>query len=137
MNNETQGSNNHSNDSAQQVDELKPARRFPVELAFDFKRNYARQTSKAEVRNISLTGALIKTDQQLKPSEKINVYLSLSGRVRKVAARVIWVNEKGVGLQFQPFNNRDLQIVDDIIYYATEKTSSTKSLLETILNKVA
>src|ERR1051326_6955661 len=53
----------------------KPAPRYNVDLAFEFKRNYARQSSKAEVRNISLTGALIKTDMPLKPSEKLNVYL--------------------------------------------------------------
>jgi hypothetical protein len=111
--------------------------RFNVELNFEFKRNYARQISKAEVRNISLTGALIKTELPLRPSEKLNVYLTVSGRTRKVAAKVVWVGDRGVGLQFQPFNSRDLQIVDDIIYYATEKSSSTKTLFDTILNKVA
>ena len=111
--------------------------RFNVDLNFEFKRNYARQISKAEVRNISLTGALIKTEIPLRPSEKLNVYLTVSGRTRKVSAKVVWVGDRGVGLQFQPFNSRDLQIVDDIIYYATEKTSSTKSLFDSILNKVA
>jgi hypothetical protein len=115
----------------------KPAHRHSVELAFEFKKNYSRTSSKAEVCNISLTGALIKTDQPLKPSEKLNVYLSVSGRTRKVSARVVWVGDRGVGLQFQPFNNRDLQIVDDIIYYATEKNESTKNLFDSILNKVA
>ncbi|MDZ4677345.1 MAG: PilZ domain-containing protein [Oligoflexia bacterium] len=114
-----------------------PAQRFNVELAFEIKRNYARQTNKAEVRNISLTGALVKTEQPLKLSEKIHVFLSVSGRTRKVVATVVWVGDKGAGLQFQPFNNRDLQIVDDIIYYATEKSSSNKDLLESILSKVA
>lgn len=115
----------------------KPAQRHNVELSFEFKKNYARATSKAEVCNISLTGALIKTDQPLKPSEKLNVYLTVSGRTRKVAAKVIWVGDRGVGVVFQPFNNRDLQIVDDIIYYATEKNESTKDLFGSILNKVA
>jgi hypothetical protein len=119
------------------TEQEKQAQRFNVELAFEIKRNYARQTNKAEVRNISLTGALIKTEQPLKPSEKVHVFLTVSGRTRKVAATVVWVGEKGAGLQFQPFNNRDLQIVDDIIYYATEKNSSNKSLLESILSKVA
>ncbi len=119
------------------LDDTKPAKRFSVDLAFEFKRNYARQVCKAEVRNISLTGALIKTELTLKPTEKINVYLSLSGRMRKVAATVVWVGDKGIGLRFQPFNNRDLQIVDDIIYYATEKTTSTRDLMDSILSKVA
>jgi hypothetical protein len=84
-----------------------------------------------------LTGALLKTDMTLKPSEKLNVFLTVSGRTRKVAAKVVWVGDRGVGVEFQPFNSRDLQIVDDIIYYATEKNTSTKSLFDTILNKVA
>jgi len=111
--------------------------RFSVDLNFEFKRNYARQISKAEVKNISLTGALIKTELPLRPSEKLNVYLTVSGRTRKVAAKVVWFGERGVGLQFQPFNSRDLQIVDDIIYYATEKNSGAKSLFDSILHKVA
>jgi hypothetical protein len=115
----------------------KPAPRFNVELAFEFKKNYARQNSKAEVRNISLTGALIKTEVPLKPAEKLNVYLTVSGRTRKVPAKVVWVGERGVGVQFMPFNNRDVQIVDDIIYYAVEKSESTKDLFGTILSKVA
>lgn len=120
-----------------ETSESVPQPRHSIELALEFKRNYARQSAKAEVQNISLTGALIKTTVSLKPSEKLNVYLTVSGRTRKVAARVVWVGDRGVGLEFQPFNNRDLQIVDDIIYYATEKNSSTKNLLDTILLKVA
>jgi hypothetical protein len=124
-------------ETTNQIERRDPSPRFNVDLAFDFKRNYARQTNKAEVRNISLTGALIKTEIPLKPSEKLNVYLTVSGRTRKVAAKVVWVGDRGVGVEFQPFNSRDLQIVDDIIYYATEKNSSTKSLFDSILNKVA
>jgi hypothetical protein len=124
-------------DNMEQDERRDVSPRFNVDLNFEFKRNYARQLSKAEVRNISLTGAFIKTEISLRPSEKLNVYLTVSGRTRKVAAKVVWVSNRGVGLQFQPFNSRDLQIVDDIIYYAAEKSSSTKSLFDTILNKVA
>jgi hypothetical protein len=114
-----------------------PSPRFNVDLAFEFKKNYGRQAVKAEVQNISLTGALIKTEVPLRPQEKLNVYLSVSGRTRKVSATVVWVGQRGAGLQFQPFNNRDLQIVDDIIYYATEKNSSQKDLLDSILSRVS
>ncbi|MCC6276983.1 MAG: PilZ domain-containing protein [Oligoflexia bacterium] len=117
--------------------EQKPAPRHNVELNFEFKRSYGRQTVLASVKNISLTGAFVSTDQPLRPSEKISVFLNVSGRSRKVAAKVVWVSEKGAGVQFQPFNNRDIQIVDDIIYYATEKTQSTRSLLDSILKRVA
>ena len=115
----------------------KPAKRHRVELKFEFKRSYARQPAQAEVKNLSLTGALIKIDQPLRPAEKISVFLAISGRTRKVNAEVIWAGDGVSGIKFLPFNNRDLQIVDDIIYYATEKSHSTKELLDTILNKVA
>lgn len=117
--------------------EEKPAHRHSVDLQFEYKKNYGRQTNLAQVRNISLTGALIKADTDLKPNEKINVFLTVQGRRRKVAAKVVWNKNGGVGVEFQPFNNRDLQIVDDIIYYATEKSSSNKSLMNSILSKVA
>ncbi len=113
------------------------AQRFKVELDLDFKCNYARDYNKASVKNISTSGALIQTDIPLKPAERINVFFKVSGRERKIAAHVVWIGEQGVGVKFDHFNNRDLQIVDDLIYFATEKTSSTKDLLDSILSKVA
>ncbi len=113
------------------------AQRFSVELDLDFKCNYARDYNKATIKNISVSGALITTDTPLKPDEKINVFFKVSGRERKVAAQVIWVGERGAGVKFNHYNNRDLQIVDDLIYFATEKSSSTKNLLQNILSKVA
>ena len=80
----------------EEMNEDSPAKRFSVELQFEIKRNYARQCRWAEIKNISATGALIRTDQPLKPSEKINVYLTVSGRTRKVAAKVVWVGERSV-----------------------------------------
>ena len=115
----------------------KPAQRHFVELKFEIKRSYARVPAPAEVKNLSLSGAFIRTEDPLKTAEKINVFLTVSGRTRRIAAQVIWVGERGAGIKFMPFNNRDLQIVDDIIYYATEKTQSTRDLLDTILSKVA
>lgn len=113
------------------------AQRFNVEVDLDFKCSYARDYSKAQIKNISVSGALIKTEVPLKPDEKINVYFRLSGRERKIPAKVVWVAERGVGIKFNHFNNRDIQIVDDLIYFATEKSSSVKDLLDNILSKVA
>ncbi len=113
------------------------AQRFSVEVDLDFKCNYARDFNKATIKNISTSGAMIRTDIPLKLSEKINVFFKVSGRERKVAAQVVWIGDRGIGVKFNHFNNRDLQIVDDLIYFATEKNSSTKDLLENILSKVA
>ena len=117
--------------------ETKPSPRIPIELEVEFKKNYAREASLGKIRNISLTGCFLNTGVPLKPEEKINVVLTVSGRIRKISAKVVWSSLRGAGIQFMPFNNRDLQIVDDIMYFATERTSSTKELLDNILKKVA
>lgn len=119
------------------MEDKSTAQRFSVDVDLDFKCNYARDFSKAQIKNISVSGALIKTDVPLKPEEKINVFFRLSGRERKIPAQVVWVTEKGAGIKFNHFNNRDIQIVDDLIYFATEKSSSVKDLLDNILSKVA
>src|SRR5688572_7806942 len=102
--------------------DTKPSPRIPLELDVEFKKSYARDAEAAKIRNISLTGCFLNTVVPLKPQEKINVILSVSGRVRKVSAQVIWTTSRGAGLKFLPFNNRDVQIVDDIMYFATEKS---------------
>lgn len=117
--------------------DTKPAQRFSIDFDLDFKCNYARDYNKAQIKNLSVSGALIKTDVALKQSEKINVFVRLSGRERKIPAEVVWIGDRGVGIKFNHFNNRDIQIVDDLIYFATEKGLSTSELLESILNKAA
>lgn len=115
----------------------KPAPRIPLELDVEFKKSYARQADAGKIRNISLTGCFLVTGAPLRPEEKINVTLTVSGRTRKITAKVVWCSQKGVGIQFQPFNNRDVQIVDDLMYFATEKSSTTRGLLDSILSKVS
>jgi hypothetical protein len=114
------------------------ATRHQISLELEFKRSYGRQSEKANIKSISINGALVQVDQPLRIGERLKVTLSVSDRVRKVPARVVYVGgEKEVGIRFEPFNNRDLQIVDDIIYFATEKSSTNRSLLENILSKVS
>ncbi len=115
----------------------KPAPRITVDVEIEFKKSYSRQADSAKIRNISLTGCFLNTEIPLRPQEKINVVLNVSGRTRKLTAKVVWCTQKGAGIVFQPFNNRDVQIVDDLMYFANEKSSSTKDLLANILNKVA
>ncbi|MBK9293645.1 MAG: PilZ domain-containing protein [Oligoflexia bacterium] len=119
------------------TDTKKPAERHNIDFDLDFKCNYARDFNKAQIKNLSVTGALIKTDVALKPDERINVFVRISGRERKIPAKVVWIGERGAGIKFNHFNNRDIQIVDDLIYFVTEKGLSTKDLLQNILNKAA
>lgn len=113
-----------------------PAPRTALHLGVSYKRNYARELSQATLKNISLSGAFLEFNgEPLRPLEKLTVTFSVSGRERKVAATVIWSNEFGSGVKFHPNNNRDVQIVDDLIYFVETKKIGTKSVLDEIFKK--
>lgn len=113
-----------------------PARRIPLALDINYKKSYARQDSKGIVSNISLTGAFIKTETaRLQASEKLCLYFEVSGRRRKIQATVVWINESGAGLSFMPFNNRDVQLIDDLMYFVESSRENRRSILETIFKK--
>lgn len=114
-----------------------PAPRTPLNLEVSFKRNYAREETKGTLKNISITGAFLEfAGGQVRANEKLNLVFVVAGRERKVAAHVIWVNSIGCGVKFNPTNNRDVQIVDDLIYFVENSRTDRRSLMETILKKV-
>lgn len=117
--------------------ENSPARRIPLYINVEFKKNYARQNSKGILKNISLSGAFLGGCMDCQAEDKLNVSFKVSGRLRNIQARVIWANSKGCGIQFIPVNNRDLQIVDDLMYFVESKRESTKTVLDSIFQKVA
>ena len=113
-----------------------PARRIPLTLDINYKKSYARQDSKGMLSNISLTGAFLKTDTgKLQTDEKLCLYFEVSGRRRKIQATVVWKNELGAGLSFLPFNNRDVQLIDDLMYFVESSRENRRSILETIFKK--
>jgi hypothetical protein len=84
-----------------------------------------------------MTGAFIETNEShLHANEKIKVTFNVRGRVRQVNAAVIWTRINGVGVRFQPFNNQDTQIVDDLIYFIESQRNSRRSVLDTIFEVV-
>ena len=119
--------------------EESPAPRLPLQLNINYRRNYARQNDLGSLKNISLTGAFLETEQTqlMSVDEKLTVKFEVSGRQREVHARIIWKNELGCGLEFQPDNNRDIQIVDDLMYFIESKKESKKSVFDIILSKVS
>ncbi len=119
--------------------ENKPvAPRTPLNIDVAFRRSYAREETKANLKNISLSGAfLFHSGEKLGPGEKVQLTFSVSGRERAVQAVVVWTNTKGSGVKFLPLNNRDVQIVDDLIFYVESKRTGTKSVLDQIFKKVA
>ncbi|UOF00339.1 PilZ domain-containing protein [Bdellovibrio reynosensis] len=115
-----------------------PAPRTPLNLEVSFKRNYARDEAKGTLKNISITGAFLEfTGGEVRPNEKLNLIFVVAGRERKVAAHVIWTNSQGCGVRFKPVNNRDVQIVDDLIYFIENNRDERRSVFDTILKKVS
>lgn len=121
------------------MEELKnPAPRTPLNIEVDYKRNYAREESSGILKNISLTGAFLQFQgESLKSGEKLSLKVKVSGRERLIPAKVIWSNSMGAGVRFMPTNNRDIQIVDDLIYFVEEIRKDTHDVLDNIFKKVS
>ena len=99
-----------------------PAPRTPLNLDVSFRRNYARQDITGILKNISLSGAFLEVESHdLRVEEKVNLTFIVGSRERKISAQIIWKNSYGAGIKFLPLNNRDVQIVDDLIYYVESK----------------
>lgn len=114
-----------------------PAPRTPLNLEVSFKRSYAREETKGTLKNISITGAFLEFHGgHVRANEKLNLVFVVAGRERKVAAHVIWTNSAGCGIKFMPANNRDVQIVDDLIYFVENHRTDRRSLIDSIFKKV-
>ncbi len=115
----------------------KTSPRIPLQLGIEFRRNYARQMVKGTLRNISLTGAFVETGTiDLQSADKLVLTLSVGGRRRKISATVIWKNQDGCGVRFKPFNNRDVQIVDDLMYFVENSRDTKRSVFDDIIKRV-
>jgi len=115
-----------------------PAPRTPLNLEVQFKRNYAREETIGTLKNISITGAFLEiVSEDVRTNEKLNLFFIVAGRERKIAAHVIWKNSEGCGVKFMPTNNRDVQIVDDLIYFVENGRLETRSVMDSIFKKVS
>lgn len=118
--------------------ESNTAPRIPISFEIEFKKNYCRQFSKGQLKNVSLSGAFLEqTENEFVAGDKLQLLMTVGSRSRKLNAIVVWKNNAGVGLRFSHSNNRDLQLIDDLMYFAENKRTSQKSLLGDIFNKVA
>lgn len=119
-------------------EEEKPAKRIPLAIGVAFKRNYARNLAQGTLLNISVSGAFLKIqNQDFQKDEKITLQFKVGSRERKLAAHVVWINEYGAGVQFIHNNNRDVQIIDDLMYYVEESRHDRKEVLKSIFDKVS
>jgi hypothetical protein len=116
-----------------------PAPRMPLQLDIEYRRRYSRRGEKGRLKNISLSGAFLELDPESIPDrdEKVVLNFTVSGRLRKVQASVIWKGPSGCGVKFHHGNNRDQQIVDDLMYYVENTKASQRTVLDSIFKKVA
>ncbi len=115
-----------------------PAHRVPLHLDISFKKIYSRAESDGTLKNISLSGAfLLHQGDTFRPNDKIHVKFKVADRERRISCRVVWVNGQGCGIKFIPTNNRDVQIVDDLIYFVETHRADKKEVLDTIFKNVS
>ncbi len=113
------------------------APRIALAVEVEFRKSYSRQFTLGTLRNISLTGAFLEeAGKDFIPGDKLQMTLNVGSRVRKLAAEVVWRSQRGVGVKFHHTNNRDIQIVDDLMYFAENKRESQKDVLGDIFDKV-
>lgn len=117
--------------------ERQVAPRISLSMDIEYRKSYSRNQSQGTLRNISLTGAFLeKETADFIPGDKLQLVLNVGSRVRKLVAEVIWKGQKGVGVKFHHSNNRDIQIVDDLMYFVLNKRESQKDVLGDIFDKV-
>jgi hypothetical protein len=113
-----------------------PAPRIPLQMQIEYRKSYGRQNAKGILKNISLTGAFLETETiELAPEDKVVLEFVVSERRRKMSATIIWKNSKGCGVQFHPFNKRDTQIVDDLMYFVQNRREFRRGLLDDIFKQ--
>ncbi len=118
--------------------ENKPAPRIPLKLEVEYRRSYGRSADSGQLKNISLTGAFLEhTNDELKDSDKVCITFKVGGRTRKINASIIWSTPKGAGIKFLPMNNRDVQIVDDLMYFVESKREGRRDVLDGIFKQAA
>lgn len=115
-----------------------PAPRIPLTLDVEYRKSYGRNPEAGHLRNISLSGAFLAHESnELKTNDKVTVTFKVGGRTRKINALIIWSNTTGSGIKFLPTNNRDVQIVDDLMYFVESKRENKRSVLDDIFKRAA
>lgn len=116
--------------------EQSPSPRIPLKLEVEYRRSYGRSGDVGQLKNISLTGAFLEHGNEiLKASDKVSITFKVGNRTRKINASIIWSNEKGAGIKFLPTNNRDVQIVDDLMYFVESKREGRRDVLDDIFKQ--
>lgn len=120
----------------QSSNHIAPAPRVPLKLEVEYRRSYGRNDDHGHLKNISLSGAFLDHENgELKVGDKLAVTFKVGGRIRKINALIVWSNESGSGVRFLPTNNRDVQIIDDLIYFVESKRENRRTVLDDIFKQ--
>ncbi len=115
-----------------------PSPRVPLKLNVEFRRSYGRNSASGVLKNISMTGAFLEHQMEnVQAGDKLQLTFKVGGRQRKVNAQIIWCNKIGAGIKFLPVNGRDVQIVDDLMYFVESKRETRRSLIDEIFKRAS
>jgi hypothetical protein len=115
-----------------------PAPRVALKLEVEYRRSYGRNSELAKLANISITGAFLEgANSDLRTDDKISITFKVGGRTRKIPAQIVWTGPRGAGIRFIPANNRDVQIVDDLMYFVESKREGKRDVLDDIFERAA
>ncbi len=115
-----------------------PLPRIPLSLDVTFRRSYGRSVSLGILKNISLSGAFLEHELSGSgPGDKLQITFKVGGRTRKLNALIVWQNDLGCGVKFLPSNGRDVQIVDDLMYFVESSRENRRNLLGDIFKESA
>lgn len=113
-----------------------PSPRIPLKLNVEYRKSYGRSQEAGVLKNISLSGAfLVHENEEIKTGDKVGITFKVGGRVRQINALIVWNAEGGSGIKFLPSNNRDVQIVDDLMYFVESKRENRRDVLDDIFKK--
>ena len=98
-------------------------------LNVEYKKKYARHLRIGRLRDISNSEAYLLTEDDkalFSLRDEISITLELGQRKRTLQASVIANDTQGVKVKFHFYNNREYQIIDDLIYFI-EKSKRRKT----------
>ncbi len=121
---------------------------FPAYLNVEYKKVYARDFTCGQLRHINNSEAYLSTPsipsknpisrdskKALKSQDKISIVLVLGERKRILQASVLSTDSRGARVKFHFLNNRDYQIIDDLIYFVEKAKESRRKKLHFIFDQ--
>ena len=123
---------------------------IPLNLDVAYKKNYARHFKNGQLKRINNFEAYlfigrdeVTLDQRtplddkksLNLKDKISIVLQLGERKRILQASVTSTDSYGAKVKFHFYNNRDYQIVDDLIYFIEKSKEKRRRRLDFIFDQ--